>query len=251
MRAVALTAMAIAFSAAVPAQSPGTFDAASIRVNRSGSGMTRTGTPPGGGYTAQNATLRALIVDAYQVPESRIRGGPSWVGSEYFDINAKSSATQPELVAAMLRALLADRFQLVTRIDPLEVDGYRLVIAREGLRLKRNDTADCRPPCGGTSASAAGQLTSRKVPLSRFARTLGSIIGWPVVDGTGLHGEFDIDLDWAPEAAQFGGKGRENPDDSRPSLFTALQEQAGLRLAKTRTSVDVLTIDSAARPSEN
>ena len=87
--------------------------------------------------------------------------------------------------------------------------------------------------------------------MSRFANRLTEIVGRPVVDATGLTGEFDIDLDWAPAPGEFGGQGREIPNDPRPSFFTALQEQLGLKLEPHKTLVDILMIDRAEKPSEN
>ena len=181
-----------------------------------------------------------------------MRGGPGWIDSERFDVDARpgmpvDSATSVQ----MLQALLTQRFKLKTHRDTIEVDGYALVVSPAGARLALNDDVDCKPPCGGTVSSPTGRLTSRKVSLSRFASRLAEIVSRPVVDQTGLIGDFNMALEWAPEPSQFQGGAKETPNDQRPSLFTALEETLGLRLMPQRIRQDMLVIDAIERPTPN
>jgi uncharacterized protein (TIGR03435 family) len=239
-------------SQAPAAQEP-TFEVASIKQNKTASGNSVTTFLSGGVFTAKDATLKDIIQEAYQIiDDERLQGGPGWMISDRWDIAAKpANATKQEEAVLMLQALLVDRFQLKFHRETQDVNGYALTQARDGAKIRTNTETTCLPPCGGTNVSAGGKLTARKVPMSRFVNRLAQIVGRPVVDSTGLTGEFDMDLDWAPDGGQFGGQGREVPDDSRPSLFTALQEQLGLKLEPRKMSREIFVIDHAEKPSEN
>ena len=181
-----------------------------------------------------------------------MRGGPKWIDSERFDVDARPGMPVDSATSAqMLRGLLSDRFKLKTHWESVEVDSYALTIGPRGARLELNTDAECKPPCGGTISSPTGRLTSRKVPLSRFAAKLAEIVSRPIVDNTRLAGEFNMQLEWAPEPSQFQGAAKEVPNDQRPSLFTALEEQLGLRLSPQRVRQDLLVIDSIERPTPN
>src|SRR5688572_2852510 len=243
------------------------FEVASVRSNTSGSGSLKIGTQPGGRFEAINMPLVQLIQNAYQVRDFQIIGGPAWM-SDRFDVIAKAETefppTAPGAIGAlplMLQSLLAERFQLVAHKETREMDIYALVRAREdgrlGPRLRQSDT-DCeallrpgatlppaaapapgmRPirPClmragGGNVVAGASKLDMLIGNLSGETRRI-------VENRTGLTGVFDIDLSWAPDGST---------DTTRPSLFTALQEQLGLKLESTRAPVDVLVIDSISR----
>jgi uncharacterized protein (TIGR03435 family) len=101
---------------------------------------------------------------------------------------------------------LEDRFQLKVHQETRDVNGYASVLSKDGPKIKLNAEAICSPLCGGTNVSPSGRLTSRKVPMSRFANLLTEIVGRPVVDATGLAGEFDIDLDWARPLGSLEGR---------------------------------------------
>lgn len=149
----------------------------------------------------------------------------------------------------MLQTLLADRFQLKVHNETRELPEYALITGPTDPKLKPATEANC---CGGSKVSARGQLSSKNVTLSQFAGTLSEVLGRPVVDETGLQERFDIELRWRPDASEFGGHGRPNADDlDAPSIFTALQEQLGLKLKSRKGTVEVLIIDHAERPSEN
>jgi uncharacterized protein (TIGR03435 family) len=229
-----------------------TFEIASVKRNTSGDANSSSGQVSGGAFSARNSTAKQLLLEAFRIPETLMRGGPNWIESERFDVDARPNAPVDSATSVqMLQALLIDRFKLRTHRESIEVEGYSLIVAPRGAKLELNTDAECKPPCGGTISSPTGRLTSRKVPLSRFAARLAEVVSRPVVDNTGLTGEFNMQLEWAPEPSQFRGAAKEVPNDQRPSLFTALEEQLGLRLVPQRVRQDVLMIDSIERPTPN
>ena len=281
---VVLTTMLVAV-AAVFAQGPRpAFEVASVRPNTSGDGMIRLGIQPGGRFTATNVPLRVLIRNAYQVQDFQIVDAPDWIRSERFDIVAKAEADVPPgpiggppgPMQLMLQSLLAERFKLVLHTEQRELPIYALVLARSDGRLGsqlRASTVDCvevikaargrgappppltpgeRPMCG--MRIGPGQLGGGGIPLDAFSGLLSQFVQRVVVDRTGLAGSFDIDLSWTPDQLPQGGPPPGAPplppiDPNGPSIFTAVQEQLGLKLESTRGQVDVLVIDSVARPT--
>ena len=252
------------------AQSPApavhtTFEVATVKRNTSGDVNSWLDAKPGGIVVAFNLTLRSLIRNAYEVQISQIEGGPPWLDSDRFDITATAGgpATREQRVS-MLKALLEDRFKLVARIEPREMQVLALVLARsdrqlgpqlrpsavdcEAIRAKADGPpppgADGQPVCGGRSR--AGNIVARGVTMTEVARNITSQAGSFVVDRTGLIGGFDFDLQWTPEPA--AGDGRRDILDG-PSFTTALQEQLGIKLERQRAPIDILVIDRAEQPS--
>jgi uncharacterized protein (TIGR03435 family) len=216
---------------------------------------------PAAGFTARNATLRGVIQEAYDLKDDGLLGGPDWVGSERYDINAKpESPVSDERARSMLQTLLVDRFQLKVHHETRLLPVYALTVGKDGPKLKEGADSNgvmrpsgppSGPPpragyCGGSMVSF-GRMTSRKVSIQKFAGTLSEIMGRPVLDMTGLTGVFDVDLRWTPDETQFGGKAKTD-DSGAPSIFTALQE-LGLKLDARKGSVDVVVIDHGERPS--
>lgn len=243
---------------------PQAFDVASVKVDRSFSDSSSTSFGPGGSFTARGATLRGVIQEAYQVKDERLVGGPDWVGNERYDIVAKpEEPVSDEQARSMLQALLADRFHLKVHREARQLPVYELTVAKNGPKLKEASDSKCVAPpsgppsgppprsgyCGGSLVSY-GRLTSRKVSMQRFAGTLSEIMDRPVLDMTGLKTVFDIDLQWAPDETQFGGRRVTTENSDAPSIYAALQE-LGLKLGARRGPVDVLVIDQAERPSPN
>jgi uncharacterized protein (TIGR03435 family) len=259
----------------VGAQAP-SFDAASIKLNTSGDWRKSIGPAPGGRFIATNNTLRDLIPFAYAMPQAmagiRIVGGPKWIDEEQYDVTAKVDGTwtMPQM-SDMLRALLADRFKLVAHRETRELPTYALVVASTSRRLRPSeiDQAACdarraaaqrrealpplapgsKPICP-TGRTMPGSITATGWTLDALASTLSPWAGRVVVDRTQLRGLFDFELTWTPDQPI------RLPDDAPPiaidpngpSLFTALQEQLGLKLESTRGPVDVIVVDSAQRP---
>jgi uncharacterized protein (TIGR03435 family) len=266
------------------------FEVASVKQNKSGGGPVRIETSPGGRFTAVNMTLKGLVQFAYRVQSFQVSGGPDWIESERFDIVAKGDEKddgnafsaekggQPSATQLMLRALLADRFKLVVRNEPREQQMYGLILARADGRLGsdlRRSATDCtgnpasNPQAVNKTASTAGDqvpcgirlglgtLVMGGASLSQLATTLSGLMDRSVVDRTGLEGAFDASLKWTPDQSTPGlalKSGFAPPglvDPNGPSLFTAVQEQLGLKLDSGKGPVDTLIVDRAERPVEN
>jgi len=200
-----------------------------------------------GKYTMHNRTLKTYIMRAYFVGPNQIVGGPPWLDSDRFDINAK--AEQPidddEVLMAMLRTLLAERCKLAIHHASKPIEAYVLEVVKSGPKLEK---AVDLP--SATTNSGHGSIDARVITMKRFAEVLSRQMDLPVVDQTGLEGEFNLKLKWSRESDQPVKHGQLPAMDSGPSVFTAIQ-QLGLRLQARKTPVDVLVIDHVEMPSEN
>lgn len=264
-----------------PASAAGaTFEVASVKPNKTNDRRVMIQLPPTGRLTATNVPLRFMIRTAFDVQDFQIVGGPSWVASDRFDITAKApdGVVDQEQIRPMLRALLADRFKLVVHNETREMPTYALVMARPDGKLGPNmkvNTLDCEavfragrggapppPPrpgepiqCG--SMIGPGTMTAGGMQLDDLARTLSQFVAGVVVNKTGLKERYDIQLNYAPEGRGVGpGPGLGGPDAPQvdpnlPSLFTALQEQLGLKLESQRGPVEVVVIDRVEQPTED
>jgi uncharacterized protein (TIGR03435 family) len=249
------------------------FEAASVKRNNSGNQGPRFLNPVPGGLRAVNLPLSTLLAIAHGVQADQVVDAPDWAKNENFDIIAKvpdGAALTMESFRPMLIDLLAERFQLKTRRASREMPVYRLVRVREnqlGPRLKPspNDCSDARrgggpagpPPPNGAQPCGAfvrpGGLSVHGLPLVFFTRLLAPIAGRVIVDDTKLAGVVDLDMEFAPEVGN-GAAGPQPPAGNggdAPSLFTALQEQLGLKLEASRAPVDVIVIEHLARPTED
>ena len=274
MRTAALlvTCAALAHMNGVSAQSALTFEVASIRPNTSGNaqGQGLAGPQPGGRFVAIGATLRGLVSGAYD--GMQIVAGPTWIDTSRFDINARASGEVPaDDMRRMLRSLLADRFKLVVHTETRELPVYVLSTARSdrklGPKLRESDAACTKearnfipagpggPPACGDFRMGARSLIARGMFMPAFAQVLRGRAGRPVLDRTGLDGAYDLEVEWSSDLGlQQAPPGSAGASDLTPeglSLFTALQEQLGLRLQADRGPVDVLVVDSAEQPSPN
>jgi uncharacterized protein (TIGR03435 family) len=253
------------------AQAPPKFEVASIKPSAPDSLGSLISGPAPSQFTIRNTPLVSIVTFAYVRPDYQIAGGPDWIRSERFDIVAKyPSGHSPAQVPAMLRALLEERFRFKTHVETREAPIYALVTAREDKRLGpelRRAEVDCVayrkqpartsevrtsvPPC---ESRIFGEGRDRFIwasgsTMAQLASMIRSSAGRDVVDRTGLTGEFDIRLRWRPDAGMTQGQDPGNADDSAVSLFTALQEQLGLRLESRRGPVEFLVIDSVERPT--
>jgi len=237
------------------------FEAATVKLNKSGSSGSHTDFDHGR-YSATNVQLKNLMhYSAYGVPEPRILGGPKWLDSERFDIEAKVDSSvidqmrtlSPEQGKlqrqAMFQQLLADRFKLAVHWETRELPVYALVVAKNGPKLHVSTTSD-----SGTS-SGNGLFTARGMTLAEITQSLtqelATELGRVVIDKTGLAGRYDVTLKWTPGTdGAPSDNGTENAG-SGPSIFTAMQEQLGLKLESTKGPVQVLVIDHVEMPSEN
>ncbi|HEV8393347.1 MAG TPA: TIGR03435 family protein [Vicinamibacterales bacterium] len=276
---------AIVCTAPLAAQQPvPAYDVASVKPNRTATPVTRVQVAPGR-YTWTAATLKTLINVAFQrnaFDQREVIGGPDWIDTDRFDVVVQAPAGAvlngpdgfPGGVFAMIRAVLADRFGLVTHDETRERPVYALTVARADRRLgpglKRSDT-DCSeamrqlavPPPGGRTpgpppcsfGGGAGRIQGTIVSFAFLANVLSRQVGRPVVDRTGVNDYFNFTLEFAPESDARTSNGPPLPQpptvSDAPSIFTALQEQLGLKLEATRAPVDVLVIDRASPPTEN
>jgi len=250
----------------VRAQGP-QFEAAVFHLNTSGSNESSVQQPPGGHYVMVNGTIGTLLLNAFR-PENRdIVNAPAWVTSEHYDMTATASATTTsDDLRLMLRALLLARLNLAAHLEPREQPVYFLTLARENGRLGPNierTSRDCAAveaatragvpipvlsapsnggdPCG--MRANGGEIRAGGITMNVFARNLGPRAGRVVFDRTGLDGYYDLTLKFSRDQDSA------NPD--APSIFTALQEQLGLRLEPGRAPLQTLVIDRIERPSPN
>jgi uncharacterized protein (TIGR03435 family) len=227
---------------------------------------------------ARNVRVRDLIAEAYRVRAFQVTGGPDWIGLDRFDIIAKAASAAPftptigpggvrqppEAPFLMLRELLKDRFKLVAHTEAREGPIYELMMAhddrRRGPQLRPPET-DCAkldpagppPPdgfCGGIRTGIA-RLTGRTAPMRQLASVLTGVVQRQVVDRTNLPGVFDFDLEFSPMPLNADAADIAASVDNAISLFTALQEQLGLKLQPQRGSIDYVVIDGVEPPSEN
>jgi uncharacterized protein (TIGR03435 family) len=265
------------------------FEVASIKPNRSGE-RGRGFHILAGRFAATNVTTKMLVTRAYNVRDLQVSGGPSWMDTEAYDINAREDDAvveklqklprdqREEQIGLMLQSLLADRFKLKVVRETKELPVYALLVAKNGPKLQQAKPGDIYPNGikGSDGRGHAGMvhfgrdhITGQGIPLAcpdpggiSLVVMLTDILGRTVLDQTGLKGNYDINLQWTPDQshdAMFnepdgGRSGTDNtppPDASGPSIFTALQQQLGLRLESTKGPVDVLVIDHIERPSEN
>jgi uncharacterized protein (TIGR03435 family) len=277
-------------AAQTPAAAQGpVFEVASIKPNPAGrDAPTRQRTLQGGRFVAENMPVALLIGQAFDLPAYRLTGGPQWIWSDAFDINARADsdllpADGQRPLRGALRALLADRFKLVAHIETRQLPMYALVLARSdgrlGPNLTRSSRTDCdairervakeqatdgpsgppppppangvAPPCG--AMNGVGTFAIDSGTLERLANYLSSELNTRVADRTGLTGLFNARLTWTPDQSPSGAldPGARPTDPDGPALFTAVQEQLGLKLQKTTGPVDVLIIDRIERPTPN
>jgi uncharacterized protein (TIGR03435 family) len=259
------------------------YEVASIKPNKSGDNKVRMMLRPDG-FTAMGSTLEMLIQSAYEVQDFQIAGAPGWLNSEKYDVEAKMDASTAEEVKKlgqeegvverqrMIQALLADRFQLTLHRETKELPVYALVVAKNGPKLHQAKPGDTYPngfkdPDGKPGAGMmfmsgrGGPVIAQGLPIANLVRLLSRQLGRTVLDETGLMGNYDFTLQWTPDESQGSMfKGAEGgpapasappPDSSGPSIFTALQEQLGLKLESRKGPVEILVIDHVEKPSAN
>lgn len=239
------------------------FDVVAIHENKSATNMStvRWG---GDAFIASNTTLTSLLMSSYGIREDLISGLPGWAESLHFDVNAKVSDPDADVLKklsrdqrrAMMVAFLNDRFHLRAHIETKTLPVYDLVIAKGGSKLKENtvplsnSTEPGKTPFNlkpGSFMISDSQMTGIAIPVSLFATNLAFRVERNVIDKTGLTGTYDINLKWTPAEQE----GKTDSSDNAPDLFTALQEQLGLKLESSKGPVDTLVIDQVEMPSEN
>jgi uncharacterized protein (TIGR03435 family) len=239
------------------AQQPA-FEVASVKPSVSGD--------PGPHYRSfsptvrvEGTTLKDLLTVTYDVQEFRISGGPSWINSDRYDIEAKAGGNPASgQWRLMLQTLLEDRFKLVLHRETKELPIYELTLAKGGLKLQPLSCISCDPAhppapdqksseyCGNVSMGR-GIVEATSAGMLDLARIFSTLLDRAVVDKTGISGKFPVHLKFAPDDVAAGAQST----DAGPSIFTAVQEQLGLKLESARGPVEVLAIDHVEKPSEN
>jgi len=237
---IAMTALALAQTP--DSQKKAAFEVASIKPTATKDGSFTFDFPPGGRFSGRNLTVHNLLRIAYALQDYQISGGPAWIASAGFDIQARAAEGElpREQVLQMVQVMLADRFHLAIHRETRQLPIYALVVGKNGPRLQAADNSV------GPSKMMKGQLIVRKMSMTSLASILAFDLKRPVMDETALNGEFAFTLEWTPSLSE--------PDagpSSRPSLFTAVQEQLGLKLESTKGPVEVLVINHVEMPSEN
>ena len=239
-----LAKIALLLIPATFAQTPQAFDVASIRPNHSGSTDSNVDSTAGGRLTVTNETLRELIKLAFSVKDYQISGAPGWIDSERYDIVAKTASAVKlslEDEKSLLRALLADRFAMKSHLETKEGIIYRLRIGKDGSKLTPHDDGT-----GTKARTSCGHLLGGRVTTGVLATMLSRQLEHDVTDDTGLPGKYDFQLDWTPDAVACPGASAD-----QPSIFTAVQQQLGLRLESAKGPVETLIIDHIQVPSDN
>jgi uncharacterized protein (TIGR03435 family) len=223
----------LVLATAVWPQSP-KFDVASVRPSQSDAKLSIR-RDPAGGITFANATLKTLVMMAYNIQAYQLEGLQGWMQSERYDVIAKAP---PEALKrdtwTMLQSLLADRFQLVVRRETKEMPIYELMAAKSGPKFQEPS----RPPgeADDSFRVSKGEIKLIRAGMNTLAFALAESLDRRVVDKTGINGKFDLTLNWAPEG---------------PTIFTALTEQLGLRLESSKGEVSMVTVEHAERPAAN
>lgn len=210
-------------------------------------------------FVARGYPLRVLISAAYNLNPKAVFGGPAWVDSDRYDIVARTPGeVRPNLdqQMAMLRQLLADRFTLKFHREEKPMSVYALIVAKNGPKLKQRQSTttgpEGPPPLVFVLAPDVVRVPARGATTTELTYILQrAAFDRPVLDKTGLTARYDFDLEFSPDESLFGGALKGQADRTRPGLFTAIQEQLGLKLESTRGLVDSVVIESIARPSEN
>jgi uncharacterized protein (TIGR03435 family) len=222
------------------------FDVVSIHPNRGGATDSNLDSLPGGRMTATNITVRELVRLAYGVKDYQIEHAPAWMDTERFDIAAAGAAIRKvnlEDERARMRALLEERFQLKSHRETRQGRVYLLTIGKGGPKLTPHNDGT-----GTRTRKGCGHLAGSRVTVDVIATILSRETERDVVNRTGLAGKFDFALDWTPDTRPCPAD-----DDApvRPSFYTAVQQQLGLKLEAAKAPVEVLVIDRLERPGEN
>jgi len=238
-------------------EAPGrlTFEVASIRLSAASTLNGGIKALPGGReYTSRNIPIKLIISLMYKVPMRQIEGGPDWLANDRYDIEAKADGSYNiDDLHVMFQNLLADRFKLKFHKEIREGNVYALTVDKPGLKMKVNQSPeDFNIPINGVGN---GAVVGKRVPMPYLCWYLGQQLqadGRPVIDRTGLPGNYDFTLTFAPVLPPDVSRDNLSPElRDRPTIFDALREQLGLKLTAERGPVEYYVIDSVERPSDN
>ena len=230
-------------------QSTPEFEVVSVRPHPVGPIFMSSNMIRGSTYRGVAITLMDIVTDAYGLQRNQVSGGPAWITSDRFDVEAKAGgdAELPlERARPMLQSMLAERFKLKVRREMREVPAYDLVTGKNGPKFKPSPQPDSQAPGFLTRFDTSGvHVVAAKGSMGRLAVQLALNSGRPVADKTGLTGEYEFQLDFAPDNSPAA------VDGSAPTLFTAIEDQLGLKLQPSRMTQEMLVIESAEKPSAN
>ncbi|MGA3101656.1 MAG: M56 family metallopeptidase [Terracidiphilus sp.] len=222
------------------------FEVVTVKPDLSGSGYWRN---TADGFSAI-AHVNTLIQSAYWLTDEQVIGLPGWARTDSFAVEGKMDANTASAldrlsplqharqVQLMMQSMLADRFALRAHSSTRTLPVYELRIAKSGCKMKKSPV-----DAGGAAEFSNGKIEARSTSITMLALNLSSTLGQVVVDKTGLQGSYDFTLEWAPEGA--------DPSDPRPSIFTAFEEQLGLKLVEAKGPIEVLIVDHVEKPSPN
>ncbi len=222
------------------------FDAASVRPGAPDDVRGSTFEFPPGGLKVTNGTLMGIIESAFEVRDFQILGAPGWAKSDRYNIVARSASadtsSEISVTRRKLQTLLSQRFQLKSHQETRDLPIYVLSTGKSGSKLKEGKASDAP----GGILRACGQITGTRASMANLTAYLSRELGRPVQNHTDLSGRYDFHVDWTPDSGPCAGSATDGP-----SLFTALQEQLGLKLESTRGPVEVIVIDSVEKPDGN
>lgn len=230
------------------------FEVATIKLSDPDHPMEAEGSPIAHRSVLAGTSVRFLLAFVYDVHDKQIVDAPAWLGTEEFDIVGVADVPGTpslEQLKIMERKLLVDRFQLKFHWETREMAAYVLTAVKNGARLEGSKDAGGQPSFRGRPDVG---MKGQNLTMANFAQLLQSgIMDRPVVDHTGLAGKYDFTLRWTPDQTEFGGRFPAGADsaDAPPGIFTAMQEQLGLKLSAEKTAVQVMVIDRVEQPSPN
>ena len=259
MAVLLVISIAAGAQAPLPDSSALRFEVASLKASAPGGRGGGIRPSPGGErYLATNVTLQLLMTVAYRVKPDQITGGPGWILTDRFDMNAKAERpSSTEELHTMLKNLLADRFHLQFHRDTKELPVYALTIDKTGQKLTPHEAESAGDPWIDQSIEqvVSVRMKATSVPMDYFAWRLGQMMDRPVIDLTKLKGGYDFNLAYTrdlPPGIHEGAMLNGTPiDTSGPTIFQALRQQLGLRLDAQKGPVEILVIDHVEKPGEN
>jgi uncharacterized protein (TIGR03435 family) len=205
-------------------------------------------------FQAKNYTLKLLIAAAYDLNPREITGGPGWVETDKFDVQAVTPGEERpshDAQMLMLREMLTDRFHLTFHRQPKDFSIYEITVAKDGPKMKETSVPTEETKTLSTVYMDRVVMPARNASVSDLARVMQrAIVDRPVVDSTGLTGHYDFNLVWAPDETQFEGD-ISVPETDAPPLLKAMEEQLGLQMKATKGPVETMVIDGAEKPTEN
>ncbi len=241
----------------MPADANPVFEVATIKPSQPGTPGKGFGVR-GRHFSTKNTSVSDIITFAYGVHARQITGGPVWLETDKYDLDAQPDGEgQPndKQWKTMVQKLLADRYKLTFHRDKKELSVYAIVVGKTGPKLTKSDGDPNGLPA--LFFRRLGMLPARNATMADFAGLMqAAVLDRPVVDQTGLPGRYDFTLTWTPDEFQFGGLRADAPPppantDAPPDLFTAMQQQLGLKFDSVKAPAEVLVIDHVEKPSEN